>query len=681
MQYYYPVMEHCIICGASLLDSQPENPSSSWLREYRLVYRHGCEARLSGAGLGGWPASGRYGSYAAPIDETKTWSDEGVQFENLEGIVFHESCWRVLNERSRGRFLSVERIMDVFDSIQEDDHNFRLYRWEHGYNGIVKQNESLGFPFSEAYKGWEIQGHDSHVVQSSFTNPCLPEAVEFFDNYKPVRPPSRRPIASKGQYDRKHGFNRLPCELIEEIASYLPTTTVLQLRLVSRAFVFIFDSQYFWAGKFQPDAERGFMEEAVYQKFTKDCDWRSLYVSTGDSKLSPQLQNRKRIWDLSGVILQLTELKWVGSSSLTDSPIQLPKSGEIQVSSLPGLEHHKGPPSNPQKTIVPSMISRIGASIVQIGDVSYVTGICFTSREGRTVSLGYFTPTTTTYTDVHGVKGIIPSTGLWGICAIQILNADDNTLSPWLGCPSRGAKTRRLCFDEPISGISARFDGFKMFIISAWGKRNPIPKRLQRHNVFLNHALWSPDFPQPYQILNKGYFGRWPTGSLFHPDEFEPIYHTSFGGPRGAYLRFLVQIAVEFCKYGGSIISIKFSYNCSEVPKDSREHRFRYYADFADSGSIETKYFKIDGPDGELIESFEVKKHEDLDYLKVGVSIIVPKTIHKTDRFLLLRCLQTGVKVLNSPQQLLNIPQQRNAKMNINVFVLPQEPSLRGSSL
>ncbi|KAK2813868.1 hypothetical protein FQN50_000269 [Emmonsiellopsis sp. PD_5] len=646
-----PLMKYCIICGAPLLDSQPENPSSFWLREYRLVYRHGCETRLSGAGLGGWPASDRYRSYAAPIDETKTWSDEGVQFENLEGIVFHESCWRVLNESSRGRFLSVERIMDVFDSIQAGEPRFGIYGWEHGYNGILKQNDSLCFPFSERGGGWEIQDYHSPVIQSAFTNPCLPEAVDFFDNYKPVRPPSRRPVANKGQYDRNHDFSRLPRELIEEIASYLPTTTVLQLRLISRAFVFIFDSQYFWAGKFHPDAERGFMEEAVYQKFTKDCDWRSLYVSTGDSKLSPQLQNRKRIWDLAGVILQLTELKWVGSSSLTDSPIQLPKSGEIQVSSVPGLENHICPLSDPQKTILPSMISRIGASIVQIGNVSYVTGICFTSREGRTVSLGYFAPTTTTYVDVHGVKGIIPSTGLRGICAIQILSGDDNILSPWLGCPSRGAKTRRLCFDEPISGISARFDvsetnlrldirarntqrlltyfveqnfkGFKMIIISAWGRRNPIPKRLQRHNVFLNHALWSPDFPQPHQVLNKGYFGRWPTGSLFYTKEFEPIYHTSFGGPRGAYLRFLVQIAVDFCESYGSIISIKFSYNCSEVPKDSREHRFRY--DYADTRRIGTKYFKIDGPGGELIEGFEVKKHWDLDCLKVGVLIIVPK--------------------------------------------------------
>jgi hypothetical protein len=56
-------------------------------------------------------------------------------------------------------------------------------------------------------------------------------------------------------------FGCLPWELRELIAILLPTEDALNLRLASRSFLRIFDSQTFWLSRFQATGDRGFVFE------------------------------------------------------------------------------------------------------------------------------------------------------------------------------------------------------------------------------------------------------------------------------------------------------------------------------------------------------------------------------------------------------------------------------------
>jgi hypothetical protein len=90
---------------------------------------------------------------------------------------------------------------------------------------------------------------------------------------------------------KRHGsadndcFATLPFEIVEEIAFYLPTATVLKTRLASRTFAQLFYSQTFWASRFRANGERGFLFEAWNK--TGSCDWRQLLPNKRHRRHSP----------------------------------------------------------------------------------------------------------------------------------------------------------------------------------------------------------------------------------------------------------------------------------------------------------------------------------------------------------------------------------------------------------
>lgn len=92
------------------------------------------------------------------------------------------------------------------------------------------------------------------------------------------------------------------------------------------------------------------------------------------------------------------------------------------------------------------------------GDTSYIAGIKIVLEgDGRTIYLGYTGSEVTTCIDVNCVKGLITSVGMRGIHALQVV-MDNDSLSPWLGNPDRGAITHRLVFAKQIVALAAAFD-------------------------------------------------------------------------------------------------------------------------------------------------------------------------------------------------------------------------------
>lgn len=81
--------------------------------------------------------------------------------------------------------------------------------------------------------------------------------------------------------------------------------------------------------------------------------------------------------------------------------------------------------------------------LFKTGVTSYIAGIQFTCKDGLDIHLGYKAPVNQVFADITGFKGLIVSVGCKGIHALQVV-MDDDSSSPWLGCPEDGAKTRHL---------------------------------------------------------------------------------------------------------------------------------------------------------------------------------------------------------------------------------------------
>jgi hypothetical protein len=99
-------------------------------------------------------------------------------------------------------------------------------------------------------------------------------------------------------------FRLLPLEIREDIAAYLPTSEILNLRYVSRTMAAIFTSHTFWKTRFHVNGERGFLSYLIKnqksKRFPRRIDWRLLYHCTNEIKVGGiEFQNRKRIWHIN----------------------------------------------------------------------------------------------------------------------------------------------------------------------------------------------------------------------------------------------------------------------------------------------------------------------------------------------------------------------------------------------
>lgn len=429
------------------------------------VYHAPTEVRLSGVGLRERQHHDDY--YRVPIADFKRWDDSDCRWTLVPvltqragryGFVFHDTCWNILEKR--GRPIPLDRLMEVLNSVPLSRFcSGRLYTWGHGYHGLLRFNDDR-YPWQQGR--WTYRR--SPAAENSTQDPYSPQEVEDLLNSSPIPPPASMIVpGNRPSRPCDDCFTRLPQEIVQEIASYLPTTIALRLRLLSWAFVPLFFSQGFWASRFRDGGDREFLSEVRAKPGS--CDWRTLYRQTNRENISPALQNRKRIWDLAGSLLQKLVLQWAGSSSRHRPKRKLP---EYRWRGVHGnlteidTRYERVPEFaqlvDLQETLVPSRTTRVGASIIRDGDTSYVAGIqLFSAEDEKVISLGYTAEETTSFVDANCATGFIVSVGREGIHALQPVK-HDGSLSPWLGCPDRGGITRRLVFKEPVVALSAGFD-------------------------------------------------------------------------------------------------------------------------------------------------------------------------------------------------------------------------------
>jgi hypothetical protein len=269
---------------------------------------------------------------------------------------------------------------------------------------------------------------------------------------------SKSPNAPGAAWKCTDVFAGMPLEIITAISMYLPTVDYLNTRLALPSFYPVFYTQKFWASRFLPYAERSWIFESPTGDMT--CDWLWLYRCTVNG--SPGMKNRKRIWQVIEKIRGILDLEWIEPIlySPTDSAslewLEAACDLRLDGGRYFGVDGGCCRRFHERSIHVSSyQFSQVAFSLIQPGNVTYITGIKFISNR-EAVHLGYMAHDERVQ-DITNLTGFHVAIGSRGVQAIQCVIENGRVL-PWVGSPEHAPMTKRLSLDGPLSGIKAGFD-------------------------------------------------------------------------------------------------------------------------------------------------------------------------------------------------------------------------------
>lgn len=384
--------------------------------------------------------------------------------DGVHGFVCHDACWSVFKKAIQPDNVSLNRIHEICNSLPKIPGRTNLF-WGHDYGGLEFIDRESDFPWEDRVVD-RYPGSVEECRENPGEVPEIPELVKSAlklpkssakltehcnassDVLQPASTdqPELELSRSTSRHERKDKLSTLPLEILEIIASYLPTHDALCLRLTSKAFSPLTSSQTFWASRFEPEHERGFLFEAQDSKLTGN--WSALYHITNDKSLSLGLKNRKRVWSLSRGVRSLLRLRLTNdaTSPLPYSPLSDSAWTVVnaKIHDGPIWRFNRGAPiMQTHLRSVPQVFSKIIFSTVNIGDIFYVSGMRFVSTEGSSHCFGYVSPETSVALEVESVKGFILAMGSMGLHALQVISNDDS-VSKWIGSPLDSPITKRL---------------------------------------------------------------------------------------------------------------------------------------------------------------------------------------------------------------------------------------------
>ena len=178
----------------------------------------------------------------APSDYDTRWDHEGCNFPDRDklpvmwqrplngrhGFICHDACWSVLQvffPLLQLQVVLVSRLLEVCRSCPVK--NMSLLDWGHNYGGLIGAPRAASCLWDESYVEVSAQLPE-RVLQDARANPFdVPEMQEILDGTRQCPPPEDRfsfkhpiPLRHSGEKDC---FARLPPEILQEIAVYLPT--------------------------------------------------------------------------------------------------------------------------------------------------------------------------------------------------------------------------------------------------------------------------------------------------------------------------------------------------------------------------------------------------------------------------------------------------------------------------
>ncbi|KAK4141964.1 uncharacterized protein C8A04DRAFT_38624 [Dichotomopilus funicola] len=503
-----------------------------------------------------------------------------IEVDGRRGFVFHEVCWSLLEKAYHlAQIVPIHRVWEVCNSIPLSMAGDSL-NWGHDYGGLAIQRDNF-FPWEPRFANRHFP-HGQRYPPIYDVDPRAPYELDDILAEHPQHPPRVSPSLFLGSQpntsSNEDPFISLPAELCSLIARYLPTADALNLRLASRRFWHIYDSQQFWVSRFKGNSDRSWLSEVhahdARPKRTSPPDWRWLYRCTTNAHRMPGLQNRKRIWSLIQGIIPLLALRWNEVPCPLPTPWQRPSETtdkeEAQDPSwafVGGFISHEsnefcqlgkaGRRLHSERVVVPAGISHVAVSTVHLTDWGYIAGISLTSMTGAVLRLGYGDFDAQSSAELpNKLAGFNVAVGVDGIHGLQCVDTKLGSVSKWLGCTHDVPKTERLAVGTPIAELELGFDVCEPFKVSTPSLSRPISVRLGLSTTVLSR----------------------------------------FGGPGGIYLQHLTKLTVR----GGGLQRIEFSFNI-DVPVECWS-----FGRWENTEFTEFVDFNIDGAGGELIDRVEI---------------------------------------------------------------------------
>ena len=211
-----------------------------------------------------------------------------VEWNDRRGFVFHDACWSLLEQSFYPAPVPLVSVFEVCDSLPKVMAGDCI-NWGHDYGGLALLRDGF-FPWEDRFEDRPLPDSQRWSDMPYNAEPlAVSEVDEILADTPLTAPGGILPFTTLSGHDP---FNSLPVELCSAIVIYLPTPDVLNARLASRSFWYIFSSQQFWGSRFRGALDRSWLFEARH--FNHVRDWRWLYYRTTNSRIRQGLQNRKK---------------------------------------------------------------------------------------------------------------------------------------------------------------------------------------------------------------------------------------------------------------------------------------------------------------------------------------------------------------------------------------------------
>ena len=440
------------------------------------------------------------------------------------------------------------------------------------------------------------------------SDPDIPHHLNQLAEHIPSKPSiTRSPRSLQLCVGAHDAFSRLPEELLLEIICFLPTASVENARLASKAMAAVQLGTNFWLSRFAYPNELCHVQ--LPADFPHGCqadslavDWWNLcyrLLHLEDSRRFDWWKNRKRIMSLNLKLVQMM-------LSEDSRPGQIDSGNDLVCRH--SLSCFGQRIANTISGIIPiSQALKMSASYRQGKNRQFLSGVAFTSSDSS-LELGFYGHENAKSIDIGDsanligfvvamtAEGIVEMTPVIGMTAESLIQEECGDLEENVGkgllLPADGTRVRGLS----ISLGKARLSDVKFhrmaWLISSQNRRvvaigilenTRTLSRLNRDSI--TQSLWHPKLP-PINSLATPAMGRVPTGNAF---SYRCI--TVLGDEVGA-TEHLVQVNAY-------------------IDTDSLIHGFRCL--FNDREATPTEWIPgkavpclIDGPGGERINGIEV---------------------------------------------------------------------------
>ncbi len=463
-------------CAYAILRPLATRVSFRWGQEGSLrptswhmsVYSASGKTYLSGVGLHVDPSSTEWN---VPLDAGTHWRSVDTRYQQtqsiptmkqwpsngLHGYLIHDACWELLTQFMSPRSVPQDRLLQLLLSLPLP-LRYGGVSWGHDYGGLAFYDVRNTYPWEDHFR---MEFIDSSICNDAKSNP-----LDIPSSSWSLSPDQRQTMLSTLASWTQDCFAVFPWELRELIAALLLTTAVLNLRLASRSFLGMLDSQRFWLSRFESTGDRGFLFEAIKER--KPQDWRAVWRAM-INPTAPGMRNRKRIWNIIQTVADLMDLVIASEKQLPPdiylSRNQTTKSVAADIRHGPQNGHFAA--FNEGCTIhgchrisIPSQLSSLVVNTIEVGGHRYICGIRLTDGEGSCATLGYASNAHVSSLHTASVSGFEVAMGSRGLRALRIRSLG-GTWSQWLGDPIDTPITRRLdtesCFDMLEAGYDVHW--------------------------------------------------------------------------------------------------------------------------------------------------------------------------------------------------------------------------------